>query len=459
MTDIEFQPKQSIEQIALKSLISHRQAVGADNKLGEAYEVLQKLGYHSCAVLDKGKLIGLCSKNSLGTLLGHRYGHAIFSKRKVREHLDPNPTIVRDGENVREALNKVLLRQGQAFNEDVILVGKAGDYIGIITVPTLMKLQSDLVLEKLATQEVLNNELLSVSRQAGMAEVATSVLHNVGNVLNSVKVSAGIIDQKMRGSKISAVSKVSQLLELNKERLGEFITTDDRGRKLPAYLQQLGKHLENEQAAIRAELRGLTEYIEHIEQIISTQQSYARVGSVCQSTTLSSVIEDAIKISGIKEKGIQLETNIDENGPVVIDKHKILQILINLLSNAKHACVARKDQDGVVKVVARTNGEKTTMEVIDNGIGISKENLKKIFTHGFTTRKEGHGFGLHNSALTAQELGGSLSVESAGPNQGATFRLELATNPQLHNRFSKNQAAAATATSSHSTTSTLASYA
>ena len=62
---------------------------------------------------------------------------------------------------------------------------------------------------------------------------------------------------------------------------------------------------------------------------------------------------------------------------------------------------------------------------IDNGIGIPADNLTRIFGHGFTTRKEGHGFGLHSGALAAKELGGALTVESDGPGKGATFTLEF----------------------------------
>ena len=67
--------------------------------------------------------------------------------------------------------------------------------------------------------------------------------------------------------------------------------------------------------------------------------------------------------------------------------------------------------------------------VIDTGIGISPENLTRIFAHGFTTRKDGHGFGLHSGALAAKELGGKLSVESAGLGQGASFVLDLPFAP------------------------------
>ncbi|HEX5747505.1 MAG TPA: ATP-binding protein [Archangium sp.] len=73
----------------------------------------------------------------------------------------------------------------------------------------------------------------------------------------------------------------------------------------------------------------------------------------------------------------------------------------------------------------RTTSGLVRIQVHDNGMGIAPEMLTRIFQYGFTTREEGHGFGLHSSALAAQELGGSLTVHSEGPGHGATFTLEL----------------------------------
>jgi C4-dicarboxylate-specific signal transduction histidine kinase len=116
--------------------------------------------------------------------------------------------------------------------------------------------------------------------------------------------------------------------------------------------------------------------------------------------------------------------------PINVEKHKILQILVNLIRNAKYACQdsGRLDPKMTVRV---TNGAgRIKISVIDNGIGIPPENMIRIFNHGFTTRKDGHGFGLHSGALSAKEMGGSLTVQSDGVGKGAMFILELpyATN-------------------------------
>ena len=113
--------------------------------------------------------------------------------------------------------------------------------------------------------------------------------------------------------------------------------------------------------------------------------------------------------------------------PVTIEKHKLLQILVNLISSARHAMVpmppvqARK----LTISVRRAGTERFAIEIKDSGVGISEENLAKLFQHGFTTRSDGHGFGLHASAIAAKQMDGSLSAVSAGLGTGATFSVEL----------------------------------
>jgi signal transduction histidine kinase len=111
---------------------------------------------------------------------------------------------------------------------------------------------------------------------------------------------------------------------------------------------------------------------------------------------------------------------------VLTERHKVLMILINLISNAKYAMDGvPEDKRRLTLRVARVPGDRVQLEVRDTGVGIAPELLTRIFQHGFSTREQGHGFGLHSSALAARELGGTLSAHSDGPGQGASFVLEL----------------------------------
>jgi signal transduction histidine kinase len=274
----------------------------------------------------------------------------------------------------------------------------------------------------------LNQQLVKTSRQAGMAEVATGVLHNVGNVLNSVNVSATLVADKVRKQKTANLAKAITLLNEHLDDASEFLSQDPKGKVLPDYLKDLADHLLSEQQENLAELTSLTRNVEHIKEIVAMQQSYAKVSGAMGSFDLADIIEDAIKINtaGFTRHQVRVVREFTPAPPVFVDRHKVLQILINLLNNAKYALDAATVADKHVTVEVRPkDGNFAQIIVRDNGIGIAPENLIKIFNHGFTTRKEGHGFGLHSGANSAKEMGGELSVHSDGPGTGATFTLEL----------------------------------
>ncbi len=286
-----------------------------------------------------------------------------------------------------------------------------------------------------AEREQLNRKLVQTSRQAGMAEVATGVLHNVGNVLNSVNVSAATVEEMLRKSRVAQVRKLAELLGEHASDLGAFLTSDERGKMVPGYLSQLSEHLAQEQERALGELSQLNKHIGHIKDIISVQQSIAKTAGVIEPVDLRELVDDALRMVGesLRRHGVRVERELAEVGVVQTDKHKVLQILVNLLSNAKDAVKECPGREGVVTVrlAARgeDGGEGVRLEVEDNGVGIAPENLTRVFTHGFTTKKQGHGFGLHASALSAKELGGSLAARSEGEGRGARFVLELPVRP------------------------------
>ncbi len=285
-----------------------------------------------------------------------------------------------------------------------------------------------------AALEKAHRELLEVSRQAGMAEVATSVLHNVGNVLNSVNVSATLFDEQVKNSKVANLVKVVALMDEHAADLGAFITDDPKGKLLPGYLKQLTSHLAAEQATLLKESDHLRKNIEHIKDIVAMQQSYARVSGVTETLKINDLVEDALRMNAVAlmRHEVEVVREFAEIPPITIDKHKVLQVLVNLIDNANYACdeSGRTDKRMTVRV-ANSEG-RVTIAIIDNGVGIPAENLNRIFNHGFTTRKDGHGFGLHIAALAAKELGGALRVHSDGVGQGATFTLELHVEQEKH---------------------------
>jgi PAS domain S-box-containing protein len=279
--------------------------------------------------------------------------------------------------------------------------------------------------------ERVHKQLMSASRQAGMAEVATNVLHNVGNILNSVNISASLVIERVKQSKAPGVSKLAALLREKGAAVGEFIAQDERGKRIPEYLFSLGEQLTNDQKMTLEELASLRDNMEHIKDTVAMQQSYAKLCGVTETVAVVDLVEDSLRLNAgaFVRHGVTLCREFAEVPAITVDKHKVLQILVNLVRNAKYACDESRRADKLITLRIEKAPAGVRICVIDNGVGIPAENMPRLFTHGFTTRVDGHGFGLHSGALAAQELGGSLLVKSDGLGQGATFILELPCNP------------------------------
>ncbi|WNG36971.1 PAS domain S-box protein [Archangium violaceum] len=280
----------------------------------------------------------------------------------------------------------------------------------------------------------MHRTLVDVSRQAGMAEVATGVLHNVGNTLNSVNISTSLVTERLRKSRISGLAKATQLLREHLSDIPSFFAQDPQGQKLPAYLIALSDQLQEERDGMIQEMHALGESLEHIKSIVSMQQKHARAAGAVEQISVPQLITEALRLHAVsfERLGIRVECHYDEVPPIYVDRHKLLQILINLMGNARHALVASPKQDKRLGIYVRCSpAGELQIEVADNGVGIAPENLGRMFTQGFTTKKTGHGFGLHISALAAAEMKGRLTCSSPGLGQGATFTLELpmATQP------------------------------
>jgi signal transduction histidine kinase len=278
-----------------------------------------------------------------------------------------------------------------------------------------------------AKLEQVHRQLLDASRQAGMAEIATNVLHNVGNVLNSVNVSSSLIADGVRNSKVPNFTKAMELFNDHQADLGNYLSNDPKGKKLPEYLTNLAAHLEDEQKNILQEIGSLVNNVTHIKEIVAMQQNYAKPSGLLESINVTELVEDALSMNtgALARHQVKLLREFIDIPPILTEKHKVLQILVNLIRNAKYACDDSDDDAKQITLRIANGGGRIKISVIDNGVGIPPENLTRIFNHGFTTRKDGHGFGLHSGALAAKELGGALSVFSEGPGRGAAFTLEL----------------------------------
>jgi PAS domain S-box-containing protein len=350
----------------------------------------------------------------------------LFPKEIAEKFFQDDQLVLQKGQKIINREEKAVLPNGEVFwllTTKVPWCDAAGNIIGLVGIGRNITA----IKEADAKLDQAHKQLVEASRQAGMAEVATSVLHNVGNVLNSVNVASSCVADSLKKSKAANLSKVVALLREHEADLGNFITNDPKGKQLPGYLEQLAEHLAGEQTSVLDELARLQKNIEHIMDIVSMQQSYAKTSGILESLPIVDLVEDAIRmnVGAMERHQIKLLREYSEIPPVLVEKHKVLQVLVNLIRNAKYACDdSEKPDKQIILRVANGDG-RIKISVIDNGVGIPEENMTRIFNHGFTTRRNGHGFGLHSGALAAKEMGGSLAAFSEGPGRGATFTLEL----------------------------------
>ncbi len=363
-----------------------------------------------------------------------------FAEEHARPAFEDEQEIIRTGSPMIGKVEREETKDGHetwALTSKMPLRNKDGEIIGTFGI------SKDITAIKQAEAELerTHKEFVQTSRLAGMAEVATSVLHNVGNVLNSINVAGNLVEERVKQSRVADVRRLAQLLQEHTEDLAAFLTSDPKGQKVPDFLGQLAEKLDSEQAEVLEEINSLRSNVEHVKEIIAMQQSYARVAGVFESIELADLLEDTLRMNagGFARHDIKLVRDYRVLPPICTDKHKVLQVLVNLVRNAKYACDDSGRHDK--QVTLRTTGEegRVRIAVIDNGVGIPAENLTRIFSHGFTTRKDGHGFGLHSGALAARELGGSLTVYSEGPGLGATFTLELPCQPPDENQTTTTQ--------------------
>lgn len=274
------------------------------------------------------------------------------------------------------------------------------------------------------------HQLVDAAHKSGMAEIAIGVLHNVGNILNSVMLSGEEIARVAKNSKVAGLNKANELLRGNVHDLGNFFTTNDKGKMLPQYYEKIGLALNEESKSINSEATKLNEKLAMIKDVIATQQVYARADAYTEQLDVVPVIEDALRVQeeSLRKLGVKVRKDFKITPLCVVHKSKLLQVLTNLIKNAKEATMENDELNRIQEIVIETGRSESGdvfIRVTDNGCGITAENLQRIFNHGFTTKQNGHGFGLHTSALAMTEMGGALRAHSDGTGCGASFTLIL----------------------------------
>ncbi len=287
-----------------------------------------------------------------------------------------------------------------------------------------------IVKERTAQLKEAQSELIDKAHKAGMADIASSALHNIGNILNSVKTSAESMDELVERSPVGELSKANDLLRDNIDSIEDFICRDPKGKKLMQYYLKLEQPLQEACNAIKENTARLLDKVNVIKDVITAQQNYAGIGGFTQEANLADIMDDAFTMQSvsIERHSITIERDYRFSRTMRVQKTKLVHILVNLVKNAKDAMLGIPNDKRRIVASIFQEGDGVFIRLSDNGTGIEKENITRIFSHGFTTKKEGHGFGLHSSANYLKEMGGEIWAESKGKGAGAVFVIRFPAN-------------------------------
>ncbi len=319
---------------------------------------------------------------------------------------------------------RILRPDGQIRHLQTIGSSKVNPYDGVRT-------SAGFVLDITARMEFeqheaeLQRQLREIAHRAGMAEIITGVLHNVGNVLNSLGVANATARQSLKAMRVERLEQASAQLIEHRAALAAFLTEDTHGRHLPDYLVALSGHLSVNTKAVQAETDTIEQLIRHLRGIVSAQQASARVGGLRERLDLQDVAELALHSQASELACIEVRRIYEEMPQITTDRHKLLQILVNLIRNARDAVQAGPAPCGGIVIRIRRDGGHALISVEDSGVGMSAEMLPQLWRFGFTTKSSGHGFGLHSSAIAVRELGGTIGAHSAGVGEGSCFTVRL----------------------------------
>ena len=360
------------------------------DKLTQATEQIANGDYDSSIVIKTNNEIGMLSQS--------------FNNMRIK---------------TKETLSQLLDNQQQINEKNVTLE---------ITQNQLRDLNQNLenkVLARTAELKAAQEKLVESARAAGVAEVAINVLHNIGNVLNSVNVINQTNYELIKKSKTVALVKTAELLTANTDQIESYLSNDPRGKKIPELFSKLALALKEENHSLEENTYRMLNSISMMTNIISTQQKYAKTDLLQENIQLSSILDEAINIQAnlIANYHVQLNRHYRKVDDIAVEKAKVYQILNNLLVNAIQASHADEKIRTTIDLDIYQQDNTVIFEIKDNGTGIKKEDLTKVFHHGYTTKKTGHGFGLHSCANLMSEMHGEIQVTSEGIGKGACFRL------------------------------------
>ena len=273
-----------------------------------------------------------------------------------------------------------------------------------------------------------HQQMLTLAHRAGMAEIASGVMHNIGNLMNSLNVSTEKILEILKFSKLSGLTQANRLFSSAMENHVSLFNGDAKINLLPKYYEKLAVSLENEQARLKEESTTVLEKVILIKEAIELQQDYARFRNFNEPVNVVSVIDEALRIlePSFLKHDIIVEKKIENvDLEITTSRTRLMNILLNLFKNAMESINQNYPETKLIEVALVDFVDYLQISVIDNGAGIASVDFRRLFNYGFTTKSGGHGFGLHFCANAIKEMNGTIEAFSDGIGKGAEFKLTI----------------------------------
>jgi signal transduction histidine kinase len=265
-----------------------------------------------------------------------------------------------------------------------------------------------------------HKRLADASHAAGMSQVADTVIHNVGNVLTNVNSLIETASDRVEGLRVAPLNKLATRLRQGENRDVVIAATPD-------YLQRLSAELESDQSELAELLQTLHDNVQHIHCVIRDQRQHTLKSVESKRFSMQAIIDEAVGCCEAKLHQDKIAVQFSPGSDCVVesDRSLLLQIVINLIGNARNAMVESNCEEPVLSISLSQQDETISLAISDRGCGMSDETLGKVFNAHFTTRAAGTGLGLHFCAITLKRLGGRIKAQSEGLGMGSTFTIEL----------------------------------